>query len=433
MRSTIAIIGGGPSGIVAAKCAIEANLMPTVYMPYLGGMWNPNHSPLWKSFRTNLSKYTCSFSDMLWNDTPMFPSQEDIFQYLNRYKDKYVSNDIFREGTMVTKVARIKENLFQVMSSNLVTKEEKIEFFESIIVANGMFGAPILGDGQLQFEGFAGTVIHSKQYLSSSQFKDRNVAIVGASFSALEVAVDLCNGNCKSVHIIQPHPTISLPRYVPVKFDSTSTSVCPLDLAFYQISPESLSVRGDRREKVFKTPVEYARSNRYLRNLLGEEVTEEFTSPSFVAISDSYLELVRSGRIVEHRGRLTKAENKELFISRDCKKETNEFSDSSTEIGEIVKEGENSISNLSENIIADVDDIILCTGFRPQLDFLDDSILANLKYDSKESFSPLILYREMMHPSEPGLYFVGMYRGPYFAVMEMQAVQKYDFFTLRKP
>jgi len=33
----------------------------------------------------------------------------------------------------------------------------------------------------------------------------------------------------------------------------------------------------------------------------------------------------------------------------------------------------------------------------------------------------MILYNATLHPNLPGLYFVGMYKGPFFAVMELQA------------
>lgn len=72
--------------------------------------------------------------------------------------------------------------------------------------------------------------------------------------------------------------------------------------------------------------------------------------------------------------------------------------------------------------LENVDDIILCTGFSPSLDFLDTSLLTTLQYDRNDSLQPLILHRELIHPDVPGLYFVGMYRGSYFATMELQAV-----------
>jgi hypothetical protein len=68
-----------------------------------------------------------------------------------------------------------------------------------------------------------------------------------------------------------------------------------------------------------------------------------------------------------------------------------------------------------------VNDVIMCTGFTPALDFLDSSLQETLGL-AADALQPLLLHRDVMHPAVPGLYFVGMYRGPYFAVVELQAV-----------
>lgn len=73
-------------------------------------------------------------------------------------------------------------------------------------------------------------------------------------------------------------------------------------------------------------------------------------------------------------------------------------------------------------VLDNVDDLILCTGFSPALDFLEPSLREQLQYNPDDSFQPLLLHRDVMHPAIPGLYFVGMYRGPYFAGVELQAV-----------
>ena len=89
----------------------------------------------------------------------------------------------------------------------------------------------------------------------------------------------------------------------------------------------------------------------------------------------------------------------------------------------------------AKDVLREVDDIILCTGFSPCLDFLEQSLLHTIGFDAQEALQPLLLHRDVLHPQLPGLYFVGMYRGPYFAVVELQAVSsftngKYSFLHL---
>lgn len=82
--------------------------------------------------------------------------------------------------------------------------------------------------------------------------------------------------------------------------------------------------------------------------------------------------------------------------------------------------------------IEHVDDVILCTGFTPALEYLEPTLRDTIGLDATgagsstgardDALQPLLLHRDVMHPDLPGLYFVGMYRGPYFAAVELQAV-----------
>jgi hypothetical protein len=72
-------------------------------------------------------------------------------------------------------------------------------------------------------------------------------------------------------------------------------------------------------------------------------------------------------------------------------------------------------------ILPACDVLVLCTGYRLRLNFFSPSILEQLSYAPDDLFSPLVLHRGVFHPSLPGLAFVGMYRGPYWAVIELQA------------
>lgn len=68
-----------------------------------------------------------------------------------------------------------------------------------------------------------------------------------------------------------------------------------------------------------------------------------------------------------------------------------------------------------------VDYVIFCTGLRPCLSFLPPKIMSLLEFDMDDLLQPLILHHQTWNPSVPGLAFVGVYRGPYFGAMELQA------------
>jgi hypothetical protein len=94
------------------------------------------------------------------------------------------------------------------------------------------------------------------------------------------------------------------------------------------------------------------------------------------------------------------------------------------------KDSTNSAS--SSATLSGVDDVIMCTGFTPALDYLDRPLQETLGL-AADALQPLLLHRDVMHPALPGLYFVGMYRGPYFAVVELQAVGAIPAFPLLYP
>jgi hypothetical protein len=71
--------------------------------------------------------------------------------------------------------------------------------------------------------------------------------------------------------------------------------------------------------------------------------------------------------------------------------------------------------------IENVDDLICCTGFGLELNYLDPAILETLQWNEEDHFAPLSLSYEVLHPQLPGLAFCGMHRGQYFGYMELQA------------
>lgn len=82
--------------------------------------------------------------------------------------------------------------------------------------------------------------------------------------------------------------------------------------------------------------------------------------------------------------------------------------------------------------VPDVDSIILGTGYHTSLPFVPHGLLEGC--DFGDPFLPLPLHRNTFHPNLPGAAFVGMYFGPYFAIMELQAVSagglRPDYFAL---
>ena len=86
----MAVIGAGPSGLVAAKSLQEEGLEPVVFEQAdgVGGQWYgpASHSGVWPGMRANTSKTLDAFSDFPPSESvPMFPRFEDVRDYLRSY------------------------------------------------------------------------------------------------------------------------------------------------------------------------------------------------------------------------------------------------------------------------------------------------------------------------------------------------------------
>ena len=467
----IAIIGAGPSGLATAKALRDVGLSPVIFeaSSCLGGIWAPANKRLWKSLHTNLSKYTCCFSDLPWSQetTQMFPSSQQVHEYLTRYADQYIPAQSFRFNTKITQLKTLTNGKFRLswLTSNPSTtsilksndEKEESDEFEKVVIASGYFAAPnsmdhnntgkiaslsSLGSSELKFQGkeyFPGNIYYSHEYQDPERFRDKEVIVVGGSFSGCEIAAEISTIAKKVYHII-PSYTHVLPRYIPLNPQSKSTSFLPIDLVFYSLPGEkqdrlnSLSSTAHSTlsttclETLFKTSVDAQRTKGYLQSLIGNS---EFTDPLYgcreidaaserqasVAISDRYKAMVRCGAIDIIPGRLKSvSSNGHLFI-QPIKKQLE-----SMDLEDITEQRK----------LHEVKDLIFCTGFTTNVeDFVDHSLLQNtLNYESSHPISPLQLYHEILHPNIPHLYFVGMYKGPYFGVIEMQAVSFINIFCL---
>jgi len=79
----VAIVGAGPSGLVAAKQALDAGFDVTVFEASddLGGQWYTTaaHSGVWPAMHTNTSRAMTAFSDFdAPADYPLHPTAEQI-------------------------------------------------------------------------------------------------------------------------------------------------------------------------------------------------------------------------------------------------------------------------------------------------------------------------------------------------------------------
>ena len=384
-RKQVLIIGGGPSGLVAAKSALECGLEPIVLEKdnVIGGAWKPYKGLMWNSMITNSSRYTTMFSDFPWQPgTADFPNQRDVHNYLVAYADKFgITKNIHLESE-VLHVKRAQKKWQVTWKEAGKKKQQKFDF---VIVATGMFSKPYMPHLK-GMEEFKGKIIHSKDYKSPEAFEHKRVVIVGGAYSGSQIATDISKNASYVLNVIS-RPMYILQRYIKAQ---PNGSEMPVDFTFYnreeKINELNLTVQ-EKNRRAHKFYSELCHNQANICKLLA--IDPNTGSSPYVTISDTYLEDIQAGRV-------------EVTLNK---------------IARLDKEG--IVFNNGERQPADV--IIFCTGYQLDLSFLDPVIQKELTFAPEDRLQPVLLHKNVLHPKLPNMAFVGIYRGTYWGVMELQA------------
>jgi dimethylaniline monooxygenase (N-oxide forming) len=378
----VAIIGGGPGGLVAAKYLKAHGFEPTIFEQAddIGGQWNV-HSPgsgVWPSMVTNTSRLLTCFSDLSHRPkTPLFLSNEEILSYLHRYADRFelVANLSLR--TRIELIERQVDDGNWKITYRVHGSGTRTETFPYAVVATGRFNQPFIPPlpGLESFSG-SGGVIHGFHYKNPVSFRGKRVLVAGCAISALEIASDLAMLGASRVV-----STFRRQRYIVQKLVSGIPSDALAFTRFAALTEEvtPAEIVGRKMQeyvlRVFGSPEQFGAFKP-----AGDLVTVGR------ALSQHYLPLVAEGRI-----------EVKPWIERVAGR-TVQF-----------------VDGISEEF----DAIVFGTGFELHLPFLSPEICRSLNLDAKH----MDLYKFTFHPDWPGLAFVGLYdqTGPFFPPLELQA------------
>eukprot|EP00746_Dinoflagellata_sp_MGD_P029917 gnl/MRDRNA2_/MRDRNA2_170900_c0_seq1.p1 gnl/MRDRNA2_/MRDRNA2_170900_c0~~gnl/MRDRNA2_/MRDRNA2_170900_c0_seq1.p1 ORF type:complete len:503 (-),score=65.26 gnl/MRDRNA2_/MRDRNA2_170900_c0_seq1:162-1670(-) len=396
-EDSVAIIGAGPCGLAACKAALEEGLRPTVFeiAPGVGGLWRGDgFGKIWNSLHANLSKYTCAFSDAPWpNSSCDFPSGTQVQQYLEGYADENELSRYIRFHMKVTSVRRTGSQWYVSAeatgprtgdSGDIVDQK-----FHHVIVASGIFSRPcrpVLPG----IQRFQGKIVDAAAYREPGIFANQRVLVVGAAFSGADIASEI-GATAKSAVISAKRPFWYLPRYIGGR---------PADLAFYSraASDSNKNVSLDERNQ---------RRNKFFASLVGEMPPPLITPQAergdipFVAITDNFVNAMKSGMVTARAAEVV------AFDERGVR-----FSDGHRE---------------------EFDTVLFATGYHLDLPFFSQDVLKVLEFEPDDLLQPVILHQCVWRPELPDLAFVGIYRGPYFAAMELQARWVCGVFSKRLP
>lgn len=220
----IGIIGAGPSGLAQLR-AFEAAEKAGVKTPEIvcfekqsnwGGMWNynwrtgigklgePVHASMYRYLWSNGPKECLEFSDYSFDehfDRPIgsFPPRAVLFDYIEGRIKKSNARQFIRFNTAARWVSYDEQSkTFTLTVEDLLKSETYEEEFDYLVVATGHFSTPNMP----HFEGietYTGNVIHAHDFRGAEPYIDRDLLLIGSSYSAEDIGVQCYKYGAKSV------------------------------------------------------------------------------------------------------------------------------------------------------------------------------------------------------------------------------------------
>ncbi|KAL4230829.1 hypothetical protein ACF0H5_011203 [Mactra antiquata] len=223
-KTRICVIGAGPCGMsmlynyANMDAGSDVEIVCYEKQTTWGGLWNltwrtgtdeygePCHAGMYKHLWSNGPKecleypyYT--FEDHFGKAVPSFPPRPVLLDYLlgRMKKCKKDPTQYIKFSTAVRFVKyNESEDNFTVTSTNLVDDKTVTEKFTHVVVAVGIFNSPNIPTFP-GIESFGGRILHAHNFRDAGEFKDQRLLLIGASYSAEDIALQCCKYGAKNV------------------------------------------------------------------------------------------------------------------------------------------------------------------------------------------------------------------------------------------
>lgn len=214
----VAVIGAGPLGLMTLKELQEQGFTVTEFeaRAHLGGLWKETmDSGLSVQANTvfNTTKFRAAISDFPFSEeADVFPTAEQIYDYLNSYADHFDIRRRVRLQCRVRHIVREKDRwALEVEDRSTDHDGIRTEYFDRVCVATGSFQKPrsAVFPGM---EKFTGTVLHSIDFHDAASFRDQNILLVGMHATAQDLTIALAP-YAKQLYLSHRHGLLLLRRF----------------------------------------------------------------------------------------------------------------------------------------------------------------------------------------------------------------------------
>ncbi len=352
------VIGAGPSGIAAAKNCLVAGIPVVVYEKgdKVGGNWVFNaktgHSSVYDNTHIISSRAWSEYEDFpMPPDYPDYPSHRQLQSYFESYARHFGVMDAIRFGHTVEQVRPLEGNRWEVHVRD-ASGVGTVDVFDALMVANGHHWDPKIPEYPGHFDG---RFLHSHDFKGVDEsWRGARVLVIGGGNSACDVAVESARV-ATTVKLSMRSPQWFMPKFMFGK---------PTDV----LASGSNWVPSRVRQVLFRLLLRVLQG-RYREYGLPENPRPPLTQHP--TLNSDLLDFIRHGRIVPRPGVASLAGQDVVFT--DGRREP-------------------------------FDVICACTGFWTTFPFFDASLV------DFQRLEKIPLYRKMLHPTYPTLYFIGLFQ-----------------------
>ena len=374
-RGRVCVIGAGSSGIAACQ-ALHSRGIPFDCFEAgssVGGNWrygNDNGmSSAYRSLHAKSSGRGMQYAAFPMPDGyPDYLGHEMIARYLDDFVDHFDLRGRIRFRTEVTRAEPAPGGGWDVTARRRDTGAEYTGRYGAVLVANGHHWDPRYPEPACPGAGtFAGEQIHSHQYRAPEPFAGKRVLVLGIGNSACDAAADCSRLAARTLIAMRAGAHI-IPRYLA----GQARRLPDTHARGHDDAALAAALRRGTPGRIAQgSATKYGLPKPGHRLLCGP-----------LAISDSLLSGLRRGEIVI-KPAIDRFERDRVY-----------FRDGSTE---------------------QVDVVIYCTGYKISFPFLRESLIC-----ARSGEIPL--YRRVVPPALPGLYFIGLVQ-PIGAIMPVAEAQ----------
>jgi cation diffusion facilitator CzcD-associated flavoprotein CzcO len=373
MTARVCIIGAGSSGITAAQVLQARGVDFDCFEAgsQIGGNWrygNDNEmSSAYESLHINTSRQLMEYAAYpMPEDLPDYPSHRQIAAYFDDFVDHFGFRDKITFRTEVVKVAPLRAGGYDVTVHPLDGVPET-RHYEHVIVANGHHWDPRWPEpGFPGAESFPGVQMHAHYYRTPEPLAGKRVLVLGIGNSACDIAVE-SSRVAASTDLAMRRGAHIVPKYL-------------LGVPTDRLTDSPLA-RGPLRLQQWSMAA-------LLRITQGKVTDYGLPEPDHAVlhahptVSQDLLNRLGHGDITV-RPNIDRFEGSKVFFT--------------------------------DGTAGEYDVVVYCTGYKVTFPFLDDTVV-------RAEDNHIDLYRRVVDPEHPGLYFVGLIQ-PLGAIMPLAEAQ----------